>query len=177
MIELKLFFVFSRIGLLGFGGGLAMLPMIYQGASGFGLIDKGEFADLVGISQITPGPLAINAATYVGYNAEGVLGAALATFAVALPSFILVMVICAVIDRFRSSAIVEGAFTGIRPVTVGLLASASVFVGKEALIVASAINPFAAIICILSVILMFTRKISPVAVIIMAGVAGAVVLS
>ena len=94
MIYLQLFLVFAKIGLFGFGGGMAMLPMIYQGAKTFGLMSADEFSNLVAISQVTPGPIAVNAATYVGFNCAGYSGAAVATFGVALPSFILVTLAC-----------------------------------------------------------------------------------
>ena len=71
MIYLELFLVFARIGIFGFGGGIAMLPMIYQGAQEFGLMSQAEFANLVAVSQVTPGPVAVNAATYVGYHCAG----------------------------------------------------------------------------------------------------------
>ena len=75
MIYLQLFLVFARIGLFGFGGGMAMLPMIYQGAKTFDLMSAAEFSNLVAISQVTPGPIAVNAATYVGYHCAGAAGA------------------------------------------------------------------------------------------------------
>ena len=130
MILLKLFFVFAKVGLLGFGGGLAMIPMIYQSSAEFGLIDSDEFANLVGISQITPGPLAVNAATYVGYNAQGVLGALAATVGEAIPAFVLITIVCYFLEKFKDSRAVQGAFKGIRPVTVGLIASAVVMMAK-----------------------------------------------
>ncbi len=170
MIYVQLFLVFAKIGLFGFGGGIAMLPMIYQGAEKFGLMKPGEFSNLVAISQVTPGPLAVNAATYVGYNCEGVIGALVATFGEALPEFILVMTVCYFIDRFKESTIVTGAFTGIRPVTVGLIASAVVFMGQT---VFTSLDPVPIVICGASILLVGKFKVSPVTVIIGAGLIGA----
>ena len=92
MIYLKLFLLFAKIGVVGFGGGNAMLPLIYQGANNLNLMSESEFSNLVAIAQVTPGPIAVNAATYVGYNTAGFAGALVATFGVALPSFVLVMI-------------------------------------------------------------------------------------
>lgn len=170
MIYLKLFLVFAKIGVFGFGGGMAMLPMIYQGARNFQLMAPSEFSNLVAISQVTPGPLAVNAATYVGYNCAGLPGALIATLGVALPSFILVIITCYFINKFKESRAIEGAFAGIRPVTVGLLASAVVFMGQSAF---TSFAPVPVIICAASVVLIGKFKISPIAIVIGAGVIGA----
>jgi chromate transporter len=170
MIYLKLFLVFAKIGVFGFGGGMAMLPMIYQGARDFQLMSAGEFSNLVAISQMTPGPLAVNAATYVGFNCAGVAGAVVATLGVAMPSFILVIITCYFINKFKESAAIEGAFAGIRPVTVGLLASAVVFMGQSAF---TQLDPVPIIICAASVVLIGKFKVSPIAIVIGAGVIGA----
>lgn len=171
MIYLKLFLVFAKIGLFGFGGGVAMLPVIYQNAKLFQLIDKGEFDNLVAIAQATPGPISVNAATYVGYNAAGLSGALVATLGVALPSFILVSLSYYFIKNFKDSRVVEGIFYGIRPVTVGLVASAAVFIG-QGVIAASGFMPV--IIFFIALGLMFTHKISPIVIIVGAAFAGAV---
>ena len=170
MIYLKLFLVFAKIGLFGFGGGMAMLPMIYQGAETFGLMSADEFSNLVAISQVTPGPIAVNAATYVGFNCAGYAGAFAATLGVALPSFVLVTITYHFIKKFRESSRIEGAFTGIRPVTTGLIAAAVVFMG-ESVVAADSIVPY--VILAASVILMGKFKMNPIAIIIVSGVAGA----
>ncbi|MBR5739823.1 MAG: chromate transporter, partial [Firmicutes bacterium] len=118
MKYVKLFLTFMKIGFVGFGGGMAILPLIYQGVSKFIYISQAEFADLFGISQATPGPIAINAATFVGYKAGGVAGSLVATLGVVIPSFILVLLTSSLLKKHRDNALVEGAFVGIRPVTV-----------------------------------------------------------
>ncbi len=134
MIEyIRLFISFFKIGMFSFGGGYAMLPMIYQEVGAFGLTMK-EFSDVVAISQMTPGPIAVNAATYVGYQAAGAIGSAFATFGVSLPSFILIMIISSAFDKFSSNAMVQYALEGIRPATVGMIASAIVFFANTSLI-------------------------------------------
>jgi chromate transporter len=189
MIYLKLFLVFARIGLFGFGGGMAMLPMIYQGAEAFNLMSREEFSDLVAISQVTPGPIAVNAATYVGYHAAGVPGALVATLGVSLPSFLLVLLVCYFLQRFRESRLVEGAFTGIRPVTVGLIASAVVFMGQSAfgglveilsaagaagLMTAGAQVIVPVVIFAVAILLVGKCKVNPIFIVIGAGVTGAI---
>lgn len=170
MIYLKLFLVFAKIGVFGFGGGMAMLPMIYQGAKEFGLMSADEFSNLVAISQVTPGPIAVNAATYVGFNCAGYTGAAAATFGVALPSFILVTLACYFLSRFKDSKAVDGAFAGIRPVTVGLIASAVIFMGQSAFAEVSLVP---CLITLGTIVLAGKFKVSPILIVIGAGVIGA----
>ena len=175
MIYLKLFYVFARIGLFGFGGGMAMLPMIYQGAADLGLMSSEEFSDLVGISQVTPGPLAVNAATYVGYSAQGLAGALVATLGVAIPSFVLVLLVMSFMERFRGNKTIEGAFVGIRPVTVGLMAAASVFMAKSVISFSAEPQTYIGIaIAAISILLAGKFRVSPVLIVIIAGVAGAI---
>ena len=130
MIYASLFAMFFRIGLFSFGGGLAMLPLIFQSVQDFGMMTAAEFSDLVALSQVTPGPIAVNAATYVGFNGAGIPGALAATLGVSLPSFILILIVVKFLERFQESKGIQGAFLGIRPVTVGLIASAVLFVGE-----------------------------------------------
>ena len=89
-ILIRLFLTFAKIGALGFGGGMAILALIYQSMQQFGNIDAAEFAELFAISQATPGPMAVNAATFSGFETAGIAGAAAATLGVLIPSFILI---------------------------------------------------------------------------------------
>ena len=132
-----LFFVFFRIGFFSFGGGYAMLPLIYKDIQSFGLIPAQEFSDIVALSQMTPGPIAVNAATYVGYKSATFLGASFATLGVILPSFIIILFIDSFFTKFKNNNLVKGIISGIRPATVGMIASAvivfaetSIFKGK-----------------------------------------------
>jgi len=135
ILFLRLFWTFFLIGLFGFGGGYAMLSMI-QGevVSHYHWLSSSEFTDIVAISQSTPGPIGINSATYVGYSsiinagyshAWGVLGSFVATLAVVLPSFILMLIISKFLMKYRHHPSVEHVFSGLRPAVVGLLASAA----------------------------------------------------
>lgn len=135
LLFLRLFYSFFKIGLFGFGGGYAMISLI-QGevVNRYGWLSSGQFTDIVAISQMTPGPIGINSATYVGYtsvvnagynHAWGVLGSVTATFAVVLPSFILMLAISKFLMRFKDHPAVENVFSGLRPAVVGLLAAAA----------------------------------------------------
>ena len=121
------FYTFFKIGLFGFGGGYAMLSMI-QGevVTRYNWVSTQEFTDIVAISQSTPGPIGINAATYVGFTATGsIWGSVIATFAVVLPSFILMLTISKFFLKYQKHPAVEAVFSGLRPAVVGLLASAA----------------------------------------------------
>lgn len=126
MIYLRLFAAFAKVGLLGFGGGLAIVRLIYDSIQPFMSMSREMFANIVAISQITPGPLAVNTATYVGYIAAGIGGAAVATLGVVLPEFIIMSVVVRMITRFKDSKWVNGALSGIRPATIGLIGAAAV---------------------------------------------------
>lgn len=134
MVYVYLFIIFFKVGILGFGGGYAILALIYQDVQTFGMMTPEEFGNLVGLSQVTPGPIAINAATYVGFKAAGLGGALLATFAVSLPSFVLCMAVLAALDKFNNNRHVVALLAGIRPATVGLMASAFIFMAQTAVI-------------------------------------------
>ena len=134
MIYLQLFLSFLQIGLFSFGGGYAAMPLIQdQVVTRYGWLSMAEFTDLITISQMTPGPIAINSATYVGYTVGaqagnewcGILGAALATFAVCLPSLTLMLLITRFFLRLKQNPLVEGAMKGMRPVVIGMIASAA----------------------------------------------------
>lgn len=148
-----------------------MLPMIYQGAQSFGLMSADEFSNLVAISQVTPGPMAVNAATYVGFNCAGYAGAFAATLGVAMPSFLLVTLACYFISKFKESKAIEGAFAGIRPVTVGLIGAAVIFMGQSAF---ETISLVPCLITLGTVILVGKFKVSPIAIVVAAGVIGAI---
>ncbi len=185
----KLFLTFAKVGTVGFGGGLAILPMIYQGVRRFTDITSAQFANLVGISQATPGPIAVNAATYVGFLAAGVPGALASTIGVSLPSFIIVSLVVRFIEKFKDSRLVVGAFVGIRPATIGLMASALVYVSESALLkcdfkdvdfstivsALSSINVTAVAMSIATIVLAGKFKMGPIPVIAIMGAVGVVI--
>ncbi len=126
MTYVYLFISFFKIGLFGFGGGYAILSLIQHEIEQYGWMGQQEFVDMVAISQMTPGPIGINAATYVGYTVTGsVWGSALATFALILPSLIIMLLLCRIYVRLRDNVYVAGTLRGLRYVVIGLIASAA----------------------------------------------------
>lgn len=128
MIKVTLFLTFLKIGIFNFGGGLSILALIFQEIQRHGWMTASELADLVAISQATPGPIAVNAATYVGNKMDGLLGAAVATIGVTLSSFVIMMLVMRWVDKFRDTNWLQSIFAGIRPATVGLITTALIFV-------------------------------------------------
>ncbi|MDR1180058.1 MAG: chromate transporter, partial [Spirochaetales bacterium] len=127
---LQLVWSFFKIGLFSYGGGYAMVPMMQSEIVSHNWIPIREFADIVAISQMTPGPIAVNAATYIGYRVAGIFGSAAATLGVTLPSFILVILVTHFLQKFKESHTVNSILTGIRPATVGLIAAAVIFFAR-----------------------------------------------
>ena len=122
---LQLFGIFFKIGAFTFGGGYAMIPLIeYETAERRKLIEKNEISDIVAIAESTPGPIAINSATFVGYRTCGVLGSVAATLGVVLPSFVIIYAISFVLRQFQELAVVQYAFQGIRAGVLALLCKA-----------------------------------------------------
>lgn len=136
MIFLRLFWVFTKIGVFGFGGGYAMLSLIqHEVVEKNGWMTKQQFTDLIAVSQMTPGPIGINTATYAGYTALensghspfiAVLGSIVATFSLCLPSFVLIILISYFFSRFRSNKYFTWAMTGVRLLSVALIGLAAV---------------------------------------------------
>lgn len=127
MIYVYLFYTFFKIGLFGFGGGYAMITMIQaEVVTHYHWLTMQQFTDIVAISQMTPGPIGINSATYVGYTASGdtVLGSLIATFALLLPSFLLMFFLTRLIMRHKENTLIIDLFQGLRPAIVGLLGAA-----------------------------------------------------
>ena len=130
---LLLLYTFFKVGLLGFGGGYAMISMILAESEKLS-ITAAQFADLNALDMVVPGPIAINAATYVGYLHSGFFGALAATVGVALPSFILVTLVMIFINKYRENKIMNSALSGIKAAAVGLIAAAALRIASEVLI-------------------------------------------
>lgn len=131
MIYLRLFLTFLEIGALSFGGGYGMLPLIKEKTLELGWLSESEFLDLCALSESTPGPLAVNAATFVGASKAGLLGALAATFGVVLPSFVIILLIAALMKNIIKHAAVKGVFSGVRPAVVGLLSATVLLIALE----------------------------------------------
>ncbi|MBD5226059.1 MAG: chromate transporter [Bacteroidales bacterium] len=186
MIYLKLIWSYLKIGLFGFGGGYAMLSLIEKEIVGPGWITEKMFTDIVAISQMTPGPIGINSATYIGYAAPmhagydnplwGLLGSVICTLVVVLPSFLLVAYTSHFISRHKESIVVRGIFAGLRPVVIGLIASAALLLMNEANFGSDSREIWiSVVIAILSLTTVLFTKIHPILVIILAGIAGLVI--
>ena len=174
MIYLQLFISYLKIGFFGFGGGYAMLSLIQNEiVVQNNWLSNAEFTDIVAISQMTPGPIAINSATYIGYEvlattgaseALCILGSFTATFAVVLPSFIIVLSICKVYSRFKDHYLFKGVMTGLKPATLGLIGTAALSLATPE----NFIDWKSFVICIA----LFFRKIGPFAAIGLGALAG-----
>lgn len=186
MIFLELFYTFLKIGLFSFGGGYGMLSVI-QGevVTRHSWISSSEFADIVAVSQMTPGPIGINSATYVGYTAVvnsggtetlGVLGSLTASFAVMLPSIVLMLIVSRFFVKYKGNSSVEAVFKGIRPAVVGLIASAALLLMTKDNFGSLSENPLQFSVSIILFVTAFVSmkffKISPLLLLLLAGVFG-----
>lgn len=134
MIYLILLFTFFKIGLFSFGGGYAMIPMIEREITSHGWLTAAEFIDILAIAEMTPGPISINSATFIGFKTGGVIGSIFATLGVALPSLIIILLISRFFFKYFNHPIKDSIFYGVRPVIAGLIFSASIFVAKTSLL-------------------------------------------
>lgn len=178
MIYFQLFYAFFKIGLFGFGGGYAMLSLIQGEVVVHNTwLSPQEFTDIVAISQMTPGPIGINSATYVGYIATGsVWGSVVATFAVTLPSFILMLTISKFFIKFRQYPLVESVFEGLRPAIVGLLAAATLLLMNSENFGSPADDTRTFVVSVILFLIAFVGtyrlKVNPIWMIIACGLAG-----
>lgn len=178
MIFAELFLTFFLIGMFTIGGGYAMLSLIQnEVVNVHGWIDDTTFTDIVAVSQMTPGPIGINSATYIGYEvlAESgasefvsILGSFTATFAVVLPSFIIVLLLCKVYDRWKDHHIFKGVLSGLKPATLGLIGTAALSLATPD----NFIDWKSYIICIAAFITLYLKKLGPFAIIGLGAVAG-----
>ncbi|MDR3149706.1 MAG: chromate transporter [Oscillospiraceae bacterium] len=176
---LKLFIIFVKIGLFTIGGGLAMLPLMQQELVAQGLMTVQETIDMVAISHMTPGPFAVNAATFAGMKLYGVIGAAAATLGAVLPSFVICLLIAKQFFKIADNHNVKAALSGIRPVVYALILNGMVTIGGAAIFP----NGFTAspdvpvlIIAAAAAALMWKTKFSPILIVLACGVFGAIAL-
>ncbi len=169
MIYLQLFWSFFKIGLFGFGGGYAIIPLIQHEIEIHNWLNEGEFTDIIAISQMTPGPIGINSATYVGYMAAGnVFGSALATFAICLPSFIIMLTLSRFFFKYQNNAYISSVFIFLRPLVVGLIGAAALMLMNNE----NFIDYKSFLIFLGAFIATFYFKLHPILLIILAGFAG-----
>lgn len=177
MTILYLLYVFFKIGLLGFGGGYAMLSMIqFECVENFEWLTKSEFSDIIAISQMTPGPISINMATYVGYIVGGFFGAVAATTALCLPSVLLMYLVIRFLMKNKENHYVQSIFSALKPVLAGLiLAAALLLIDKETFFdFGLGEYNFSTIIFIASFVALFFFKVNPMIVIAASGIVGVV---
>lgn len=183
MLEiLTLFWIFFKIGLFTFGGGYAMIPLIQAEMVGRGYIDYELMIDFIGISESTPGPLAVNMATFIGMNQYGLIGAFATTLGVILPSFIIISLIAAFGSKALESLWFKRAFLGLRPVVIGLIVGVSVTLAIRSFLPNTILNERTfdlssfrvegLIILVIIALLKFIWKIPPIRLILIAAALG-----
>lgn len=134
IIYLRLWFEFFKVGLFSIGGGLATLPFLSDMGAKTGWFGARDIADMIAISESTPGPMGINMATYVGHKIAGVIGGIVATLGEIAPAIILILIIARVLKQFKEAKVVQNIFYGLRPASTGLIAAAGIGVAKIALL-------------------------------------------
>lgn len=178
MIFFELFSTFFIIGMFTIGGGYAMLSLIQnEVVTVHGWIDETTFTDIVAISQMTPGPIGINSATYIGYEVLArtgaseflcIFGSATATFAVVLPSFIIVLAICRVYDKWKNHYMFQGVMSGLKPATLGLIGTAAIGLATPE----NFIDWKSYVLCISAFIALYFKKLGPFSIIGLGALAG-----
>lgn len=171
------FLAFFKIGLFGFGGGYAMLSLIqHEVVEAHQWISVSDFTDIVAISQTTPGPIAFNTATYIGYTAttqlgysagQGIIGSAICTLAVSLPSIILMTLICLFFHKFRNNPWIDAALHFLKPAVIGLIAAAALLLINERNFI-----DYKSWIIFIAVLAASLKKADPILLIVIAGVTG-----
>ena len=176
-LYLSLFWSFLKIGLFGFGGGYAMLPLIqHEVVEAHNWISVSDFTDIVAISQTTPGPIAFNSATYIGYsvvtnmgfgNFHGILGSAISTFAVSIPSLVLMTIVCAFFAKLNKNQWMQASLSVLKPAVIGLIASAALL-----LIDGHNFIDYKSWIIFGAVFLTSVKKVDPILLIVLSGIVG-----
>lgn len=190
----ELFLAFFKIGLFSFGGGYAMIPLIQNEIQSHGWLTASQFAEVIAIAEMTPGPIAVNAATFVGFKNAGILGGLVATAGVTLPSLLLILLLARFFFKFQKQPLNRQIFYGLRPVIVGLVFTAAIVIGQTSLFKGAAdtlsgwfsllaakplqiISPVSLLIFGLTLFLDKKRKIHPLILIGGAGLIGGVLFS
>ncbi len=179
MIYLELFFEFLKIGAFTFGGGYAMISIIREAVLSHGWLSEGQLLNFIAVAESTPGPIAINMATFIGSSQGGILGSLLATLGVVLPSFVIILIIAALISNFLKNRCVNAFLSGVRPCIVAMIIATSLTIGLSTLFafgsLGDVVSPDIAAIAILAVLLavhffvqkVFKKKPSPIIMIIL----------
>lgn len=182
MIYITLFFEFFKIGLFAVGGGMVTIPFLYELTDKYSWFTKEILGNMIAISESTPGPVGVNMATYAGINATGIWGGIVATLGLVFPSVVIIVLVSKILEKFKSNKYVAHAFSGIRPGTTGMIASAGIGILFLALfgvdswqeISFSLLNYKAVILFALTLIITNKIKIHPVFYILAGGIIGAI---
>ncbi len=171
MQYISLFLTFFKIGAFTIGGGYAMLPLIQEAVLENGWMTAKDIVNFIAVSESTPGPFAINIATYVGIQVADVFGAVCATLGVVLPSFVIILIVARCYQSFKNSKIVKSIMSGLKPAVIGLIATAVLSIGKTAILPNGFKNVVtyelacALVIFAISLFFVFKKKLHPTAVI------------
>ena len=169
MILLRLFWEFFKTGLFAVGGGMATLPFLYDMSARTGWFTQARLADMIAVSESTPGPIGVNMATYVGFETAGIPGAVVATLGLICPSIIIILLIARVLKQFRESKTVDAVFYGLRPCSIALIAAAGLLVARVTFLnqdtLAAGFNPAELLrwkeLLLAAVLLVLTRFVEP----------------
>ena len=186
MPYIKLVTTFFKIGAFSFGGGYAMIPLIQKEIEKHGWMTAAEFIDIIAIAEMTPGPIAVNAATFVGYKTAGLWGGIIATIGVAMPSLLLILLVSQFFFKYQNHPVNQMVFYGIRPVIVGLIGTAAITIGETAFVnsgveikqfsnLVQYINFGSIIIFALAFLAMVKFKLHPILTIALSAIAGIII--
>lgn len=172
MVILQIFYVFFTIGIMSFGGGYSMISFIQNlVVVKYGWLSVHEFTDMIAISQATPGPIAVNTATYTGYKVGGILGATVANLGLLLPALVIVIAVSAILAKNSDNIYVKSTLTGLKPMAVALIVASSITIGVE-----NITSFYNVIIMVIALFLISYLKINPIWVLIIFGVLGILLL-
>lgn len=168
MIYLELFLTFLKIGAFTFGGGYAMLPLMQQEVLANNWMNEESLLNFIAVAESTPGPVAINMATYIGVQTGGIFGAICATLGVVLPSFVIIILVAKFYTKYSNSFIVKGCLTGLRPVVVGLIGAAIISLGYGVFFPFGAswsafdFQFFSSAVIFITVVVLALKKVNPI---------------
>ena len=179
MLYARLFWEFFQTGLFAVGGGMATLPFLYDISDRTGWFTHQDLADMIAVSESTPGPIGVNMATYAGYITTGIPGAVISTLGLITPSVIVILLVAAFLSKFHENKYVNGAFYGLRPASSAMITAAGLILARVVFFAGSFSNSINIKALILAVILLaftniisFTKKLHPVIWIIFSAIAG-----
>lgn len=168
MIWLRLFWEYFKTGLFAIGGGMATVPFLREMSARTGWFTAGKLADMIAVSESTPGPIGVNMATYVGFLTAGIPGAAVATVGLITPSVIVILIVSAFLQKFRDSKYVNAVFYGLRPASTAMILAALVLVVKATFFAAGAAGldwrlfALAGVLLVLTNFVKQTKKLHPI---------------